>query len=100
MAKPEELYERWKKGRPAEVDRKDLEKVVEHYLGRWLRKGEGSHLWIVEHPALAYHSAFGGKDNLSIAFESGRRVKGVYVEHVIKAIECIHLYHKELGGSE
>jgi len=96
------LYKRWKNHCPAEADPGDLKKVLRHYLGPWLteKKGRGSHQLIVEHVALRYHSAFGGKDTLAISLESGRLVKGVYVNHALKAIDCVQLYNKVIEEKE
>ena len=70
---------------------KDFLAVAHRYLGPWLREraGTGSHSLIVAHPALAYHSAFEGYGTFSVPSKSGRRIKGVYVDHLIKAIDCI-----------
>lgn len=93
MAKPEELFQKWKKKCPSEVDLVDFEKVIRRYLGPWLREKKGtSHIFIVEHKALAYHPAFRGYDTLSISIVSGRRIKGIWVDHTLKAIECIEIW--------
>lgn len=92
MAKPEELHQRWKENCPTEAGRNDVEKVAKHYLGDWLTEGAGSHFLIVEHPALSYCSAFGGKDTLAISLKSGRNVKGIWVKRLMQAIDAIMEY--------
>jgi hypothetical protein len=100
MAKAEDLYKKWLSDCPSEVDAADFRKFVEHYLGRWLRERgkSGSHLLIIEHPALSIAPSFGGNNTLSIAIKSGRKVKGVYVMHALKAIECIDYYERHVGA--
>ena len=94
MPSAEKLYEKWKKNCPTEVDIADFEKVITHYLGRWLRpkKGKTSHHFIVDHPALSIHPAFCGKDTLCVSVVSGRKVKGIWVRHTLEAIKSIDLW--------
>lgn len=68
MAKAEEVLRKWKSYCPPEVDLDDFEKVIRAYLGNWLREKTGtSHVFIVEHPALAYVPAFGGNCTLAVS---------------------------------
>lgn len=95
MPSAEKLYEEWAKRCPREARPRDVEKVLNHYLADWVRKGPaGSHIFIIEHPALALVPAFDGKPNFSIAVKSGRKIKGSYVNHLLKAIKCIYEYEK------
>ena len=90
MASAQELYDRWKQSCPTEVSVGDFRKVLYEFLGLWTREKTGtSHVFIVEHPALASASAFGGHDIVSFPVKSGRRVKGIYVQRLLKAIECV-----------
>lgn len=101
MPKAEELYDKWTKNCPKEVDLSDFEKVAKHYLGDWLRQKSGtSHMYIIEHPALAYHPAFGSNSTLSVAVKSGRKVKGVYIDHLLKAIHCVTSYERIVNKKE
>lgn len=98
MAKPEELYQRWKRQNPTEVSVREFEKVVEHYLGKYLRRGSGtSHMFIVEHPALASLPTFRNQVTFMAPTKSGQKVKGVYVGRLLKAIECVSSYEGEVS---
>ena len=101
MAKAELLYEKWKRKCPPEVKVADFEKLIRHYLGPWLREKSGtSHRFIVEHPALSLSPKFGGNNTLSVSLKSGRAVKRVWVEHTLKAIECVEMYERIMNDKE
>jgi hypothetical protein len=91
VKKAEKLLLAWRQHCPTHVSREEFDAVASHYLGRWLRERAkpGSHILIIEHPALAFHPAFRGNATLSISLASGRRVKGIWVNHLIKAIDLI-----------
>ena len=102
MSKAERLLNGWRNKCPADVSAREFEAVIDHHLGRWLRKksSRGSHLFIVEHPALAFHSNFSPHNTFSAPVKSGRRVKGIYVKHLIKAIDCIQEWEGDRAKEE
>jgi hypothetical protein len=91
VSKAEKLLAAWREQCPPEVPVRDFGLVIEYYLESWLQKKKtrGSHLLIVEHPALALCSSFAPHSNFSASVRSGRRVKGIYVLRLLKAIDCI-----------
>jgi len=96
MPKPEDILGKWRAFCPPRVEKRDFEKVLRHFLGRWLREHRGgSHLFVVEHPALEQVPAFRGYCTFSAVIEEGRHVRAIYVKHLIKAIDCILEYEGE-----
>lgn len=101
MASADELYEKWKQHCPTEVGVDDFAKVLYHRLGKWTREVPGTaDRFLVEHIALSCHPAFGGKPNAMFSVQSGRKVKGIWVMHLLKAIEAIDLFEKMLADKK
>lgn len=94
MANADEIYKQWVKVCPKEADVADVRKVAKYFLGDFVKEPQGgSHFLVIEHPAFSIHPAFGGKSTLSISHKSGRKVHGIYVKHLLLAIECVNLYN-------
>jgi hypothetical protein len=96
MSKADEILKDWEKKRPVEVRIGDVEIVLEKYFpGEWVWK-KSSHI-VVTSKILAIHPQF-RLGIMTVPTVSGKTVKGVYINNIVKAIEFIKKYEDWKNG--
>lgn len=90
MSKLEKTLNKWK-NRPTLVEKEEVVSVLGRF-GFDLDYKTGSHI-IVTHGCLKGHPGFGVAGEFTLPIKSGRKVKGVYLKTILRAIEII----KEAG---
>lgn len=93
MGKRDKLLERWRTNTPRDAPIDEVEGVIDYFFGDSRAKGRrGSHI-VIRDDRLRNKGEFGPLGRIEIPVKGGQRVKGIYLERLIRAIDIL----KELG---
>lgn len=89
MSKQEKRFNEWKNNSPIEADVDEVKSLIKALIGKeCIKKSTGSHIKI-QHERLKGIPDFGVDGRCHIPTKSGKKVKGIYIEKLIRVIEII-----------
>ena len=92
MKKAEKLFEKWKDKAPREARLQDVQTFLNHFFPGMWDQVRTSHI-VVRCDALKVFSAYQPYGEITVPVKGGKKVKGVYIKSLIRAVHLI----EELG---
>lgn len=90
MAKRDKLLEKWRNNTPKEAPVSEVEAVVNYYFRDSRVKGRrGSHNIVVKDERFKGIGEFGALGRLEIPVKSGQKIKGIYLQKIVRAIDIL-----------
>ena len=97
MSKAAKVLANWRNNRPREVNRRDVEKILDEYFPNQWRLEGGSHI-VVTSIVLKKYKKYQPYGEITIPLKSGRKVKWFYIKDILQALDFIK--HDEEASDE